>query len=73
MLAKTVKEARQIEDYLAEAYALKQWGEFYRFTGQFSAAEKLTQQSLDIARQLESEDIIAQVCLGIRTFAQTAE
>ncbi len=60
MLAKTVKEARQIEDYLAEAYALKQWGEFYRFTGQFSSAEKLTQQSLDIARQLESEDIIAQ-------------
>ncbi len=60
MLAKTVKEARQIEDYLAEAYALKQWGEFYRFTGQFSEAEKLTQQSLDIARQLQSEDIIAQ-------------
>ena len=60
MLAKTVKEARQIEDKQAEAYALKQWGEFYRFTGQFSEAEKLTQQSLDIARQLQSEDIIAQ-------------
>ncbi len=60
MLAKTVKEARQIEDHLAEAYALKQWGEFYRFTGQFSEAEKLTQQSLNIARQLQSEDIIAQ-------------
>ena len=60
MLAKTVKEARQIEDKQAEAYALKQWGEFYRFTRQFSEAEKLTQQSLDIARQLQSEDIIAQ-------------
>ena len=60
MLAKTVKEARQIEDKQAEAYALKQWGEFYRFTQQFSEAEKLTQQSLDIARQLQSEDIIAQ-------------
>ncbi len=60
MLAKTVKEARQIEDKQAEAYALKQWGEFYRFTGQFSEAQKLTQQSLDIARQLQSEDIIAQ-------------
>lgn len=60
MLAKTVKEAQQIEDNLAEAYALKQWGEFYRFTRQFSEAEKLTQQSLNIARQLQSEDIIAQ-------------
>nr|WP_044291739.1 CHAT domain-containing protein [Rivularia sp. PCC 7116] len=60
MLAKTVKQARQIEDKQAEAYALKQWGEFYRFTGQFSEAEKLTRQSLDIARQLQSEDIIAQ-------------
>ena len=60
MLAKTVKESRQIEDKPAEAYALKQWGEFYRFTGQFSEAEKLTQQSLDIARQLQAEDIIAQ-------------
>ncbi len=60
MLAKTVKEAQQIEDNLAEAYALKQLGEFYRFTGQFSEAEKLTQQSLNIARQLQSEDIIAQ-------------
>ncbi|MGB6301184.1 MAG: CHAT domain-containing protein [Rivularia sp. (in: cyanobacteria)] len=60
MLAKTVKEARQIEDKQAEAYALKQWGEFYRFTEQFSEAEKLTQQSLNIARQLQSEDIIAQ-------------
>lgn len=60
MLAKTVNEARQIEDKQAEAYALKQWGEFYRFTGQFSEAEKLTQKSLNIARQLQAEDIIAQ-------------
>ena len=60
MLAKTVKEARQIEDKQAQAYALKQWGEFYRSTGQFSEAEGLTQKSLDIARQLGAEDIIAQ-------------
>ncbi|MEA5596590.1 CHAT domain-containing protein [Rivularia sp. UHCC 0363] len=60
MLAKTVTEARQIEDRLAEAYALKQWGEFYRYTGQFVEAENLTKQSLNIARQLQAEDIIAQ-------------
>ncbi|MGD1910403.1 MAG: CHAT domain-containing protein [Rivularia sp. (in: cyanobacteria)] len=60
MLAKTVKESRQIQDKQAEAYALKQWGEFYRFTRQFSEAEKLTQQSLNIARQLQADDIIAQ-------------
>ena len=60
MLAKTVKESRQIEDKQAQAYALKQWGQFYRFTEQFAEAEKLTQQSLNIARQLQAEDIIAQ-------------
>ena len=60
MLAKTVKESRQIQDKQAEAYALKQWGEFYRFTRQFSEAEKLTQQSLNIARQLLADDIFAQ-------------
>ncbi|MEM9922800.1 MAG: CHAT domain-containing protein [Cyanobacteria bacterium P01_D01_bin.50] len=60
MLAKTVKESREIQDKQAEAYALKQWGEFYRFKRQFPEAEKLTQQSLDIARQLQADDIIAQ-------------
>ncbi|MEM7554442.1 MAG: CHAT domain-containing protein [Cyanobacteria bacterium P01_A01_bin.84] len=60
MLAKTVKEARQVGDKQTEAYALEKWGEFYNSTGQFSEAEKLTQQSLNIARQLQAEDIIAQ-------------
>jgi len=60
MLAKTVKESREIQDKQAEAYALKQWGKFYCLTAQFSEAEKLIQQSLNIARQLQAEDIIAQ-------------
>ncbi|MEO1374123.1 MAG: hypothetical protein AAFW70_07360, partial [Cyanobacteria bacterium J06635_10] len=60
MLAKTVKESREIQDKQAEAYALKQWGEFYRFKRQFPEAEKLTQKSLHIARQLQADDIIAQ-------------
>ncbi|MDJ0734172.1 MAG: CHAT domain-containing protein [Nostocaceae cyanobacterium] len=60
MLGKTVKEAGKIEDKHTQAYALKQWGEFYRATGQVSQAQKLTQQSLNIARQLQADDIIAQ-------------
>ncbi|MFN6461557.1 MAG: CHAT domain-containing protein [Nostoc sp. DedVER02] len=60
LMAATVKSAQQIQDAQAEAYALHQWGKLYRQTQQLSQAQKLTQKSLQIARQLQSEDIIAQ-------------
>ncbi|MDF5711118.1 MAG: CHAT domain-containing protein [Nostoc sp. S4] len=60
LMAVTVKSAQQIEDAQAEAYALHQWGKLYRRTQQLSQAQQLTQKSLNIARQLQAEDIIAQ-------------
>ena len=60
MLAQTAQAARLIQDPRTEAYALKQWGEFYSSTEQFSKAQELTKQSLNIARQLQADDIIAQ-------------
>ncbi|MEA5580053.1 CHAT domain-containing protein [Nodularia harveyana UHCC-0300] len=60
LMAATVKSAKQIEDQAAQAYALYQWGQLYSRTNQWSEARELTQQSLNIARKLQAEDIIAQ-------------
>ncbi|MEH2110307.1 CHAT domain-containing protein [Nostoc sp.] len=60
LMAVTVKSAQQIRDTQAEAYALHQWGKLYRRTQQLSEAQDLTQKSLNIARQLQANDIIAQ-------------
>ncbi|MEH2444175.1 CHAT domain-containing protein [Nostoc sp.] len=60
LMAVTVKSAQQIQDAHAEAYALYQWAKLYRRTQQLSQAQQLSQKSLNIARQLQSEDIIAQ-------------
>ncbi|MEH1909410.1 MAG: CHAT domain-containing protein [Nostoc sp.] len=60
LMAVTVKSAQQIEDAQAEAYALHQWAKLYRRTQQISEAQELAQKSLDIARKLQANDIIAQ-------------
>jgi CHAT domain-containing protein len=60
LMATTVESAQQIQDAQAQAYALQQWGQLYQQTQQWSEAENLTEKSLNIARQLQAEDIIAQ-------------
>ncbi len=60
LMAVTVKSAQQIQDAPAEAYALYQWGQLYQRTSQWSEAKELADKSLNIARQLQADDIIAQ-------------
>ncbi|MBG1261466.1 CHAT domain-containing protein [Nostoc commune] len=60
LMAVTVKSAQQIEDAQSEAYALHQWAKLYRRTQQISEAQELAQKSLNIARQLQANNIIAQ-------------
>ncbi len=60
LIALTVKSAQKIQDAPAEAYALYQWGQIYRRTQQISQAQELAQKSLQIARFLQANDIIAQ-------------
>ncbi|MEH2057444.1 MAG: CHAT domain-containing protein [Nostoc sp.] len=60
LMAATVESAQQIQDTQAQAHALHEWGKLYRRTKQLSEAQELTQKSLDIARQLQANDIIAQ-------------
>ena len=60
LMALTVKSAQQIQDAAAEAYALHQWGQLYRRTKQWAEAQELAEKSLNIARQIAADDIIAQ-------------
>lgn len=60
LMAVTVKSAQKIQDARAEAHALYQLGQLYRRTSQWSEAKELVEKSLNIARQLQADDIIAQ-------------
>ena len=60
LMAVTVESAQRIQDPQAQAYALHQWAKIYNRTKQISSAQELAQKSLDIARQLQANDIIAQ-------------
>ena len=60
LMAVTVTSAQKIQDAPAEAHALHQWGQLYGSTSQWSEAKKLADKSLNIARQLQADDIIAQ-------------
>lgn len=60
LMTGTVQSARKMQDAQAEAYALYQWAQLYQRTQQWTIARDLAQKSLNIARQLGAEDIIAQ-------------
>lgn len=60
LMAATVASAQKIQDTRAEAYALYQWAQIHRRNQQWSTAQELAQKSLDIARQLQADDIISQ-------------
>jgi CHAT domain-containing protein len=55
-----VKSAQSINDRAAEAYALNQWGQLYDRTKQIPEAQAITQKSLQIARSLQADNLIAQ-------------
>ncbi|WP_460200850.1 CHAT domain-containing protein [Scytonema sp. NUACC21] len=60
LMAATVQSAQQIQNVRAQAHALYQWGQLYRRTQQWSEAQELAEKSLNLARQIQAEDIIAQ-------------
>jgi CHAT domain-containing protein len=61
LLATAVQMARELGVLRSEAHALNQWGQLYRQNGQVSEAIQLTQKSLEIARSLQSADLLSQV------------
>ncbi|BBD69196.1 TPR repeat protein [Nostoc commune NIES-4072] len=60
LMADTVKSAQKIQDATAQAYALYQWAQLYGRKKQWSEAKELAEKSLNIARQLQADDLIAQ-------------
>lgn len=60
LLAHVVKNAQSTQDLSAEAYALNQWGRLYDRTQQHNEAKTVTNRSLEIARRLGADNIIAQ-------------
>lgn len=57
LLAQSAQQARDLKDGRAESYALGQLGHLYERTGQFSDAEPLTRQALQLAETANAPDI----------------
>ncbi|BAZ40843.1 TPR repeat protein [Calothrix sp. NIES-4101] len=60
LMTLTVKSAQTIQDAAAESHALYQLGQIYSRTSQWSSAQELAEKSLNIARKIQADDIIAQ-------------
>jgi CHAT domain-containing protein len=59
LLANAVKQARQINDPRAEAYALYQLGKLYQANGTLDDSKTLSQQALKLAQEINADDIAA--------------
>lgn len=59
ILAIALKQARELQDIRAEAYAVGQLGHLYEQTSQFSEALNLTTNALTLAQGIEANDITA--------------
>ncbi|MDM9385502.1 CHAT domain-containing protein [Chlorogloeopsis sp. ULAP01] len=57
LLAQAVQQARSLDDKRAEAYALGSLGSLYEQTGQWQAAQNLTQQALLLAQASNASEI----------------
>ncbi len=57
LLANAVQQARSLNDSRGEAYALGQLGYLYETSRQWSEAERLTKQALQIAQSIPANDI----------------
>jgi CHAT domain-containing protein len=59
ILAIAIKQARELKDIRAEAYAVGQLGHLYEQTKQFSNALNLTRNALTLAQGIQADDITA--------------
>ncbi|HAX78896.1 MAG TPA: hypothetical protein DCY88_24475, partial [Cyanobacteria bacterium UBA11372] len=59
MLATAVKQAKELGDRRAEAYALTEVGKLYELHRQWQDAQVVTEQVLQIVQGIEADDIVA--------------
>ncbi len=57
LLANTIQQAQQLGDAIAESYGLGQLGELYEQTGQWQAAQNLTEKAFLKAEQAQAPDV----------------
>ncbi|GAP94809.1 CHAT domain-containing protein [Leptolyngbya sp. NIES-2104] len=57
LLVNATQQARKLQDSRAEAYALGQLGHLYETRQQWSEAQKVTKQALQIAQTIQANDI----------------
>lgn len=57
LLASAIRQARQLNDTRAEAYALGHLGHLYELLSQWDEARDLTQQALKLAQEINANDI----------------
>lgn len=57
LLSNAIRNARELNDLKAESYALGQLGHLYERARQWSDAEYLTKQALQIAQSIQADDI----------------
>lgn len=57
LLANAVRQARDLQDSRAEAYALGQLGHLYEISGQWTEAEQLTRQALQVTQSIPADDV----------------
>lgn len=58
IIATALQEAQELKDPTTESYALGQLGGLYEITGQFSEAEKLTLNAINLAKNIQASHII---------------
>lgn len=57
ILTNAIRQARDLNDPRAEAYAVGQFGHLYETARQWSDAENLTRQALQLAESIQAEDV----------------
>lgn len=57
LLANAVRQARDLQDSRAEAYAIGQLGHLYEISGQWTEAEQLTRQALQVTQSIPADDV----------------
>ncbi len=59
LLASAVSQARELQDFVGEAYALNQLGKLYGKSQQWKEAQSLTRRALDIGQSIDAGEITA--------------
>ncbi|MDY6937658.1 MAG: CHAT domain-containing protein [Cyanobacteriota bacterium] len=57
LLAEAIQEAKDLQDWRAQSYALGKLGQLYEIGNDWSSAQQLTQQALAIAQRMNSADL----------------